>query len=156
MATPSAQGRSIYADPSYPATATYILEPRPQGAAFLIGIGAMFVVLEGLFFLFVGTFAVGPTYGVLGGALISAGFADAIVGALLFGVALLTSAEPHHHVANGLLAIVLVVLSLLFGFGGFFIGAFLALVGALWAIFWTPRGGPVVVTVTPATSQQRS
>jgi Family of unknown function (DUF6114) len=156
MATPSAQGRSIYADPSYPTTATYVLAPRPQGAALLIGIGAMFVVLEGLFFLLVGALALGPNYGVLGGALISAGFADAIVGVLLFGVALLTSAEPHHHVANGLLAIVLVVLSLLFGFGGFYIGAFLAIIGALWAIFWTPRGGPVVVTVTRAAPSQRS
>jgi hypothetical protein len=156
MATPSAQGRSIYSNPAYAPTPTYVIEPRPYGAALLIGFAAMLVVLEGLFFLLVGALALGPNYGVLDGSLISAGFADAIVGVLLFGVALLTNAEPHHHVANGLLAIVLVVLSLVFGFGGFFLGALLGTIGALWAIFWTPRGPPLVVTVTPAASQRRT
>jgi hypothetical protein len=150
MATPTATGRSIYSDPSYASTAVLVVEPRPTLAAALIGIGAWFVLIEGLLFLFLGAFVFGNNYGVLGGALVSTGIFDSIIGVLLFGVALLVNAEPHHHVANGLLALVLVVMSYIFGFGGFFIGGIIALVGAFLAIFWTPPPfGVVTLGRTP-------
>jgi Family of unknown function (DUF6114) len=148
MAAPTAQGRSIYADPALPSTSIYTLEPRPRAAAALVGVGALFVVIESFVLLVAGVFISTQDLGVYGGALVTAGILDAVVGVLMFGVSLLIYAEPHHHVANGLFAVILVFLSFLVGFGGFFIGGILALVGGLIAIFWT---APVlgVVAVAP-------
>jgi hypothetical protein len=147
MATPTTTGRSIYSDPALQATSVYVIEPRPRAAAILVGIGAWFVLIEGLLFVVLGAFVASAQFGGLGGALVTAGFIDAFVGVCMFGVALLIFAEPHHHVANGLLAIVLVVLSFLFGFGGFVIGGILATVGAILAIAWSPPKASVLVSV---------
>jgi hypothetical protein len=147
MATPTATGRSIYANPSLLSTSVYVVEPRPRAASVLVAVGAWFVLIEGLLLVILGAFFSSSDFDGLGGALVTAGVVDAFVGVSMFGVALLIFAEPHHHVANGLLAIVLVVLSFLFGFGGFVIGALLATIGAILAIFWSPPKGPVVVAV---------
>jgi len=125
-----------------------VVEPRPRAAAALIGIGAWFVLIEGLLLVILGAFVASSNFGGLGGGLVLAGVVDAFVGVLMFGVALLVYAEPHHHVANGLLALVLVVLSFLFGFGGFIIGAILVTVGAILAIAWSPPKPVVVAAVT--------
>lgn len=145
MATPTATGRSIYADPSFQPTTVYVVEPRPRAAAALIGIGAWFVLIEGLLLVVLGAFVGTSDFGGVGGTLVVAGAIDAFVGVLMFGVALLVYAEPHHHVANGLLTLVLVGLSFLFGFGGFILGAVFATIGAILAIAWSPPRGPVVV-----------
>jgi hypothetical protein len=147
MATPTATGRSIYANPAYPPTTVYVVEPRPRAAAILIAIGAWFVLIEGLLLVVLGAFVASSNFGGVGGTLVTAGAIDAFVGVLMFGVALLVYAEPHHHVANGLLALVLVGLSFLFGFGGFILGAVLATVGAILAIAWSPPRSPVAVAV---------
>jgi hypothetical protein len=147
MATPTATGRSIYADPALQSTSVYVVEPRPRAASALIAIGAWFVLIEGLLLVLLGAFVSSSDYGGLGGTLVVAGAIDAFVGVLMFGVALLVYAEPHHHLANGLLALVLVALSFLFGFGGFIIGAILATIGAILAIAWSPPSAPVVVAV---------
>jgi hypothetical protein len=147
MATPTVTGRSIYADPALQSTTVYVVEPRPRAAAILVGIGAWFVLIEGLLLVVLGAFVSSSDYAGLGGTLVVAGALDSFVGVLMFGVALLVYAEPHHHVANGLLTLVLVVLSFLFGFGGFIIGAILATVGAILAIAWSPPKAPVVVAV---------
>ncbi len=150
MATPTATGRSIYSDPTLQPATVYAVEPRPRAAAVLISIGAWFVLIEGLLLVVLGAFVGSSDFDGLGGALVTAGAIDAIVGVLMFGVALLVYSEPHHHVANGLLALVLVVLSFLFGFGGFIIGAVLATIGAILAIAWSPPKPTVVVAGRPA------
>ncbi len=66
-----------------------------------------------------------------------------IVGLFLFAVGVLIYAEPHHHLANGILSILLAVFSLLFGFGGFYIGALLAAIGGILAVVWSPPRSPV-------------
>ncbi len=147
MATPTAQGTSIYSDRNYPAQAVVVVEPRPRLASTLVGVGAVFVLIEAFVFLIAGVFLSSSQFAGIAGALITGGIGDAIVGVLLFGVSLLINAEPHHHVANGLLALVLAVLSLFVGFGGFFIGFLLATIGAFAAIFWTAPA-PTIVTVT--------
>lgn len=93
------------------------VEPRPRAAAYLVGAGGLFVFLEGLLTL---------------------GVVLLLVGFFLFVVAFLIHGEPHHHVANGILALLLAFLSLVFGFGGFYIGALLTGVGGILAIAWSP------------------
>lgn len=100
----------------YSASVSHV-EPRPRAAAYLVGIGGAFVFVEGL---------------VTGAILVL------LVGFFLFVAALLIHGEPHHHAANGILALLLAFLSLLFGLGGFYIGAFLAAVGGILAIIWSP------------------
>jgi hypothetical protein len=156
MATPTATGRSIYSDPSFQPTTVYAVEPRPRAAAALIGIGAWFVLIEGLLLVILGAFVASSSFDGLGGGLVIAGVIDAFVGVLMFGVALLVYSEPHHHLANGLLALVLVVLSFMFGFGGFVIGAIFVTLGAILAIVWSPPRAPLVVAVTrPGTPASR-
>jgi Family of unknown function (DUF6114) len=147
MATPTATGRSIYGNPAYNPTTVYVIEPRPRAAAVLIAIGAWFVLIEGLLLVVLGAFVSSSSFGGAGGTLVTAGAIDAFVGVLMFGVALLVYAEPHHHVANGLLTLVLVGLSFLFGFGGFILGAILATIGGIMAIAWSPPQAPVAVAV---------
>lgn len=93
------------------------VEPRPRAAAYLVVAGGLFVFLEGL----------------LTGNLVML-----LVAFFLFVAAVLIHGEPHHHLANGMLALLLVFLSVVFGFGGFYIGALLAAVGGILAIVWSP------------------
>jgi len=94
-----------------------LVEPRPRAAAYLVGAGGLFVFLEGL---------------------LTGNIAMLLIGFFLFVAAALIHGEPHHHVANGMLALLLVFLSLVFGFGGLYIGALLAAVGGVLAILWSP------------------
>ena len=96
------------------------IEPRPRAALYLIAIGSLLVLLEAILFL---------EFGLL------------IVGLFLFATALLVYSEPYHHLANGILALVLALLSLLFGFGGFYLGAVLAGAGGVASIVWSPPRG---------------
>ncbi len=152
MATPTAQGRSIYGDPTYGSQAVYVVEPRPVAAAALVGIGAFFVVIEAFVFLIVGAFLSSSDFAVYGGAFVTTGILDAIVGVLLFAVAILIHSEPHHHVANGLFAVILVFVSFLVGYGGFFIGGILALIGGILAIAWRPPALGIVAVGPRATT----
>ena len=112
VTTPSA-GRSIYGT-SRP---LLVGEPRPSLAAALVAAGSFFVLAEWL---------------------LTGNFLLLFIGMFLFIVALLIHSEPHHHAANGALALVLVFTSLLFGFGGFYLGALLAGIGGILAIAWSP------------------
>jgi hypothetical protein len=113
-------------------------ESGPLGASILVGMGGFFVVLEGLFWFESGEFAPSLSFGVFGGSLVTLGFAVSVIGLLLILFAALIRAEPHHHVANGGFALVLVIVSYSIGLGGFYFGGFLAAAGAFAAIFWTP------------------
>ena len=121
MAATSRPTRSIY-DVSVRRT-----EPRPRTAAYLVIAGSFFVLLEALLFL---------------------ELLQLIVGLFLFIVGLLIFAEPHHHLPNGALAVALSVLSLLFGFGGFYFGAILAAIGGILAIIWSPPKSPAAALVS--------
>lgn len=102
-------------------------EPRPKAAAYLVGAGGIFVLLEGL---------------------LSSTILMLIVGFFLLVVAALVHGEPHHHMANGMLSLLLAFLSLVFGFGGFYIGALLAAAGGILAIIWSPPKPAVQSRVT--------
>jgi len=104
------------------------VEPKPRGAAYLVVAGGLFVFLEGL---------------------LTGNIVMLLIGFFLFAAAALIHGEPHHHVADGMLALLLVFLSLVFGFGGFYIGALLAGAGGIWSIVWSspkpavqPKGVP--------------
>lgn len=103
------------------------IEPRPRTAAYLVGIGSVLVLAEGI---------------VLGEIV------ELVIGLFLFAGALLIYAEPHHHVADGILSLVLAALTLLFGFGGFYVGALLAAIGAVASIVWSPPKSPVLAMRT--------
>jgi len=92
-------------------------EARPRAAAYLVAAGGLFVFLEGL---------------------LTGNIVVLLAGFFLFVVAVLIHGEPHHHVANGMLALLLVFLSLVFGYGGFYFGALLAAAGGILAIVWSP------------------
>lgn len=98
------------------------VEPRPRVASYLAIAGSLFVLVEAA---------------LLGELLLL------FVGLFLFAVGVLIYAEPHHHLANGILSILLAVLSLLFGFGGFYLGALLAAIGGILAVVWSPPRSPV-------------
>lgn len=103
-------------------------EARPRWAAYLVGAGGLFVFLEGL---------------------LTGDILELLIGFFLFVAAVLIRGEPHHHLANGILALLLVFLSLVFGFGGFYIGALLAAVGGIWAIVWSPPKPAVQSRLAP-------
>lgn len=133
MAAQRQPSRSIYS------VSPLKTEPRPRTASYLVIAGSVLVLVEGLLFVEIGLL---------------------IVGLFLFIVGLLIFAEPHHHLANGILGVLLAVLSLLFGFGGFYLGALLAGVGGVLSIVWSPPKSPVSAmarqTVTrPPTPQAR-
>jgi hypothetical protein len=93
------------------------IEPRPRAAMYLVAVGSLLVLAEAILLIELGLL---------------------IVGFFLFVIAMLIYAEPHHHRANGAIAIVLALLSLFFGFGGFYLGSILALAGGVAAIVWSP------------------
>lgn len=92
-------------------------EPKPRAAAYLVAVGGAFVFLE---------------------ALLTGVILTLLIGFFLFVVAALIHGEPHHHLANGILAVFLAFLSIVFGFGGFYFGAVLSAVGGVMAIVWSP------------------
>jgi len=106
-------------------------EPRPRAASYLVIAGSVLVLVEALLFLEI---------------------ALLVVGLFLFIVGLLIFAEPHHHLANGILGVLLAVLSLLFGSGGFYLGAVLAGVGGVLSILWAPPKSRVLAMASRASS----
>jgi hypothetical protein len=105
-----------------------LAEPKPRAAAYLVAAGGLFVFLEGL---------------------LTGNIAMLLIGFFLFVAAALVHGEPRHHVADGMLALLLVFLSLVFGFGGFYIGALLAAVGGILSIVWSPPKPVLQSKVTP-------
>jgi hypothetical protein len=136
-APPTSRRPSIYA------IQRPVEDQRPVAAAVLVALGALLVLFEGIVRLLLGSVFAAIGLGPLGLGIFLSGVVVAILGIVLFATGLLVHAEPHHHVANGLLALVLVGLSLLFGSGGFFLGALLASMGGVWALFWTPTLAPM-------------
>jgi hypothetical protein len=110
-------------------------EPRPRAAAYLTGAGGLFVFLEGL---------------------LTGNIVMLLIGFFLFVAAALIHGEPHHHLANGILTLLLVFLSLVFGFGGFYIGAILAAAGGVMAIVWSPPKSLVPSRVSPQSAPFRT
>jgi len=110
-------------------------EPRPRAAAYLVGLGSLFVLLEAVLF---------------------AELLNAVVGLVLFATSFLIFFEPHHHRANGILALLLSVLTLFFGLGGFYLGALFAAVGGILAIVWSPPRSPVLSAKPPPAPPARS
>ncbi len=106
------------ANQTYRGSSPPLAEQKPLAAAVLIATGGFFVVLEGL---------------LLGELIV------VFTGLFLFVMALLVRHEPHHHLANGIMTLVVVFMSLFFGYGGFYVGALLAAVGGILAIVWAPR-----------------
>jgi predicted membrane protein len=106
-------------------------EARPRVAAYLVVAGGLFVFLEGL---------------------LTGNIVVLLAGFFLFVVAFLIHGEPHHHTANGMLALLLVFLSLVFGLGGFYIGAILAAAGGVMAIVWSPPRPVVQSKLGPQSS----
>lgn len=130
---------------SRPPTRSIYSVARPQphesgslGAAILIGIGAFFIFLEGVVEIAAGQSLSSASLGLIGSDITTIGVAMALLGLFLLLTALLVRAEPHHHVANGLLALVVAVFSVFVGFGGFYLGALLAFIGGVAAIVWSP------------------
>ena len=124
MSTPS-PSRSIYS------VSVSRIEPRPRAALYLVAAGSILVLAEAIFLIEI---------------------ALLVVGLFLFVAAILIFAEPHHHLGNGILALLLAVLSLVFGYGGFYVGAILAAAGGVAAIVWSPPRP----RVQPVVSAQRS
>lgn len=118
-----------------------------MGAAVLVGVGGAFVLLEGLVDYAAGTFFAGTPFGAAWADLIGNGALISIVALVILLNALLINAEPHHHVANGALALLLAAVSFVIGFGGFFLGGILVGVGGAAAMAWSPprRTGPTSV-----------
>lgn len=79
-----------------------------------------------------------------------------VAGLFLFVVGLLVYAEPHHHLANGILAILLAVLGLLFGLGGFYVGSILGIIGGVAAVVWSPPRSPVQAMASMASPRSPS
>jgi Family of unknown function (DUF6114) len=111
---------------------------RPIAATVLTFLGGLFVILGGIVVAVLGTFLA-----VLGhfSGLFYLGLLD---GLLLFVVAILMAVAPRGHVAWGVLAVVLSIVSLVVALGGFVIGFLLALIGGILAIAWRPSKDPVV------------
>ena len=110
MTTPAGQ--------TYRGSSPPLAEEKPLAAAVLIAMGGFFVVVEGL---------------LLGELIV------VFTGLFMFVMALLVRHEPHHHLANGIMTLVVVFMSLFFGYGGFYVGALLAAAGGILAIAWAPR-----------------
>jgi Family of unknown function (DUF6114) len=112
---------------------------RPIAATVLTFLGGLFVILGGIVVAVLGT-----VLAVLGhfSGLFYIGLLD---GLLLIVVAILMAAAPRGHVAWGVLAVVLSVVSLVVALGGFVIGFLLSLIGGILAIAWRPSKDPVVI-----------
>jgi Family of unknown function (DUF6114)/zinc-ribbon domain len=135
------------ATPSYPTVLPGQYGPPPSEArpvaAFVVSIvGGMFILLSGIFELWIisaigtvvyppgpfGFFAVFAIVGIAGGVLV-------------IGFSVLLFSHPQHHVSLGVLILVFSLLSVLSDWG-FVIGLVLGIVGGILAIVWTPNRWP--------------
>ena len=129
---PASSGSASPASRVYtPGSSPALAESKPRAAAYLVAAGGMFVFFEGL---------------------LTGNIVVLLAGFFLFVAAFLIHGEPHHHVANGMVALLLVFLSLVFGFGGFYIGAILAGAGGVIAIVWSPPRPVVQSKLVPQSS----
>ena len=129
MASSTPSSRSIYS------VSVPRIEPRPRAAMYLVAVGSLLVLLEAVVF----------------GELLLL-----FVGILLLVAAFLIYGEPYHHLANGVFALLLAIVSVLFGFGGFYIGALLAGIGGVLAIVWSPPRSAVAPVTSRSAAQARS
>jgi hypothetical protein len=139
--------RTDLATPSYPTVLPGQYGPPPSEArpvaAFVVSIvGGMFILLSGIFELWIisaigtvvyppgpfGFFALFAIVGIAGGVLV-------------IGFSVLLFSHPQHHVSLGVLILVFSLLSVL-SVWGFVIGLVLGIVGGILAIVWTPNRWP--------------
>jgi hypothetical protein len=123
----------------------------PLGVTVLGAIGAILIVLEGVFF--VGTLDYIPPAFIFGyGVTVSAatmGLIAIIEGSLALCLMLLVYAEPGAHVLVGIGAISLALLSLFTG-GGFLLGALILWVSGAVTIYFGLREGEPETVASPA------
>jgi len=124
LCSKGSSGVTTPAGQTYRGSSPPLAEEKPLAAAVLVAMGGFFVVLEALLVV---ENTPSDTWYV------------AFTGLFLFVMALLVRHEPHHHVANGAMVLVVVFMSLFFGYGGFYVGALLAAAGGILAIAWAPR-----------------
>lgn len=140
--------------PSYPGTPQYqpyppYAQPPPSNekptAAFVLSlIGGIFTVLWGGLLL-----AIANLVGSVGVVSVSGAIALVAVSQLVFGILMvilgtLLYIQPEHHVAYGVVILVISIISLVVGLGGLIIGFILGLIGGILGIVWRPTA-PVII-----------
>jgi len=101
-------------------------------------IGGIFILLGGIVEVAIGSFLAIFTFG-LTGAVVIFGIMGIIIGIVIIaGSAQINSNPEKSHVTWGSIILALSIISIFAGFGGFFIGFILALIGGILAIVWKP------------------
>lgn len=120
---------------------------KPTAAMVLSLIGGIFILLWGALIAYIGATAI--SFGFAGGGVEAIGGLEAVLGLLIIVFGILLYVSPEHHVAYGVLVLVLAIVSLI-GLGGLIIGFILALIGGILGIVHKTTGpAPQVVYVQP-------
>ena len=130
----------------------YKSELYPNAAYILSIIGAVFIILSGIFLGLVGavlTFflaGVGATGGLLG----------VVWGIIILVAAFNLRSNPSQHVTWGVIILVFSLISWWGAAGGFFVGFLLSLIGGIMAITWVPprQSAPSAYAPAPTPIQQ--
>lgn len=123
------------ASPSVSASGPGSKSGYPVGAAVLNVVGGLLMMLEGVYFAAYGSSI--PSGSLIPSLRVS-GYLAVVEGALVLGLGLLVFTWPSWHRVVGIGSISLGLLSLFSG-GGFLLGAFLAWIGGVIAIYHAPR-----------------
>jgi hypothetical protein len=111
---------------------------KPTAAFVLSLIGGIFIVLGGIVEAAIGSFFTLFSFG-LTGAVVVLGVVGIILGVVIIaGSAQINSNPERSHVTWGAIILVISIVSIFAGMGGFFIGFILALIGGILAIVWKP------------------
>jgi Family of unknown function (DUF6114)/zinc-ribbon domain len=97
-------------------------------------IGGIFILIGGLFGVWVGAVVSALTFGFAGGTVVLLGAVGVVIGILTVVFAVLLGMHPANHTMYGVLIIVFSIISWITAFGGFFIGFLLALIGGILAV----------------------
>jgi hypothetical protein len=101
-------------------------------------IGGIFILIGGLFGVWVGAVVSALTFGFAGGTVVLLGAVGVIIGILTVVFAVLLGMHSANHTMYGVLIIVFSIISWITAFGGFFLGFLLALIGGILAVTFKP------------------
>lgn len=115
---------------------------RPTGAFVASIVGAVLMLVEGVYLSVVGSVASGAGLVAAGSLLGGLGFLGAFFGFIVLILSILLFRNPDSHTGYGIAILVLSLLSI-FGGGGFIIGLIVGAIGGILAIVFQPDGAPL-------------
>lgn len=129
-------------------------EPKPILAFLLTLIGAILMIVEGIFLTVVGSAAGTAGFASAATLLGDLGFLGGLFGFIVLLLAIALFRNPYSHVGYGIAILILSLLSL-FGGGGFILGLILGMVGGIMAIIFSPEQDDLPPSLAPVPDPTR-